>query len=205
MVRERIENERESRIRNSKKDVIKVKVNKSLAERQEEKLLKRQERGKNMKRFGNLFEDPEFAIDETSAEYQHLHPSSAGRSGAAGGAIDTPSERKKGRTAAESEEDISSDHSSSLSDLDGSASKSRSESRSWKLKQNKNSRQLEKWEPEIRISTAEYCKLRHSTRGFGPANNRKRKLPSERTFGARVGRGGEVRQVGAKEEQGGVG
>ncbi|KAF8476055.1 WD40-repeat-containing domain protein [Kalaharituber pfeilii] len=228
MIRERIEKERESRIRSSKKDAIKVKVNKNLAERlmrQEEKLLKRQERGKNMKeevkpdgetkedegvigkvsallkdkRFGNLFEDPEFAIDETSAEYQHLHPSSAGRSGAAGGAVDTPSERKKGRTAAESEEDMSSDHSSSsLSDSDGSISESGSESRSRKQIQNKNSRQLEKREPEMRISTAEYRKSGHSTRGFGPANNRKRKLPSEQTFGARVGRGGEVRRVGAK-------
>jgi ribosome biogenesis protein ENP2 len=75
-VREKVEKERASRIRGSKK----VKVNQGLVD----KMLKRQERrqkvDKNMgvlgdSRFGKLFEDEEFTVDERSREFQALNPS----------------------------------------------------------------------------------------------------------------------------------
>ena len=75
-VKEKIEKERESRIRGNKK----VKVNQRLAD----KLLKKQERREVVDtkagvlgddRFGKLFEDEDFAVDEKSKEFRALNPS----------------------------------------------------------------------------------------------------------------------------------
>lgn len=75
-IQEKIEKERASRIRNVKK----VKVNQKLVD----KVLKRQERRENVdlengilgdSRFGKLFEDEEFQVDEKSREFQALNPS----------------------------------------------------------------------------------------------------------------------------------
>lgn len=75
-IKEKIEKERASRIRGTKK----VKVNQKLAD----KILQRQEkRGKvdteagvlGDSRFGKLFEDEEFMVDETSREFRALNPS----------------------------------------------------------------------------------------------------------------------------------
>ncbi|POS86308.1 putative isomerase YbhE [Erysiphe pulchra] len=75
-IQEKIEKERASRIRNVKK----VKVNQKLVD----KVLKRQERRENIdlekgilgdSRFGKLFEDEEFQVDEKSREFQALNPS----------------------------------------------------------------------------------------------------------------------------------
>jgi ribosome biogenesis protein ENP2 len=75
-VREKIEKERASRIRGNKK----VKVNQNLVD----KMLKRQERRQKVdedmgilgdNRFGRLFDDEEFAVDERSREFQALNPS----------------------------------------------------------------------------------------------------------------------------------
>ncbi|KAB8293831.1 hypothetical protein EYC80_009312 [Monilinia laxa] len=75
-VKEKIEKERASRIRGGKK----VKVNQNLVD----KVLKRQERRDKVDetagvlgdlRFGKLFEDEDFAVDERSREFQALNPS----------------------------------------------------------------------------------------------------------------------------------
>ncbi|KAF7892027.1 hypothetical protein EAF00_008329 [Botryotinia globosa] len=75
-VKEKVEKERASRIRGGKK----VKVNQNLVD----KVLKRQERREKVDenagvlgdlRFGKLFEDEDFAIDERSREFQALNPS----------------------------------------------------------------------------------------------------------------------------------
>jgi ribosome biogenesis protein ENP2 len=75
-VKEKVEKERASRIRGSKR----VKVNQNLVD----KVLKRQERrskvDENMgilgdSRFGKLFEDEDFLVDEKSREFQALNPS----------------------------------------------------------------------------------------------------------------------------------
>lgn len=75
-VKEKIEKERESRIRGNKK----VKVNQRLAD----KLLSKQERRAVVDtkagvlgddRFGKLFEDEDFAVDEKSKEFRALNPS----------------------------------------------------------------------------------------------------------------------------------
>jgi len=216
MIRERIEKERESRIRSSKKDLAipKVKVNKALAERvvrQEEKLAKRRERGRKDaeeegrvvpveevsvededgeavvgkfssllkdKRFGSLFEDPDFAIDENTIEYQQLHPAQAAKNAATSSSTNL-AERKRGRTAAESEEDTSSNENSD-SGMGSASDSDASEPRHRTIK--------EKPAPEMRISTANYRKSGHSTRGFDPAKNPKKgRNTKEKTFGARTG------------------
>ncbi|TAQ85987.1 hypothetical protein B7494_g5689 [Chlorociboria aeruginascens] len=75
-VKEKLEKERASRIRGGKK----VKVNQNLVD----KLLKKQERREKVDegmgvlgddRFGKLFEDEDFAVDERSREFQALNPS----------------------------------------------------------------------------------------------------------------------------------
>ncbi|PBP25660.1 WD repeat protein [Diplocarpon rosae] len=75
-VKEKVEKERATRIRGSKK----VKVNQNLVD----KLLKKQERREKVdeamgilgdSRFGRLFDDDEFAVDERSREFQALNPS----------------------------------------------------------------------------------------------------------------------------------
>jgi ribosome biogenesis protein ENP2 len=75
-VKEKVEKERASRIRGGKK----VKVNQNLVD----KMLKRQERRQTVNqdkgilgddRFGKLFEDEDFAVDERSREFQALNPS----------------------------------------------------------------------------------------------------------------------------------
>ncbi|EHK98938.1 putative Ribosome biogenesis protein ENP2 [Glarea lozoyensis 74030] len=75
-VKEKVEKERASRIRGGKK----VKVNQNLVD----KMLKRQERRQTVDqdkgvlgddRFGKMFEDEEFAVDERSREFQALNPS----------------------------------------------------------------------------------------------------------------------------------
>jgi ribosome biogenesis protein ENP2 len=75
-VKEKIEKERASRIRGVKK----VKVNQKLAD----KILQRQEKRAKVdieagvlgdSRFGKLFEDEEFMVDETSREFRALNPS----------------------------------------------------------------------------------------------------------------------------------
>lgn len=75
-VQQKVEKERASRIRGMKK----VKVNQKLAD----KILSRQERRETVDtkagvlgddRFGKLFEDEEFAVDETTREWKLLNPS----------------------------------------------------------------------------------------------------------------------------------
>lgn len=75
-VKEKVDKERASRIRGNKK----VKVNQNLVD----KMLKKQERREKVDvemgvlgddRFGKLFEDEEFAVDEKSREFQMLNPS----------------------------------------------------------------------------------------------------------------------------------
>jgi ribosome biogenesis protein ENP2 len=75
-VKEKVEKERASRIRGGKK----VKVNQNLVD----KMLKRQERRQTVDqdkgilgddRFGKMFVDEEFAVDERSREFQALNPS----------------------------------------------------------------------------------------------------------------------------------
>jgi ribosome biogenesis protein ENP2 len=84
-IKEKVEKERESRIRGSKK----VKVNQKMVD----KMLKKQERREKVDenmgvlgddRFGKLFEDEDFAVDEKSREFQMLNPSTKvdGREGA---------------------------------------------------------------------------------------------------------------------------
>ncbi|KAL2003665.1 hypothetical protein VTN02DRAFT_2815 [Thermoascus thermophilus] len=131
-VREKIEKERESRIRGKKK--VTAKVNKKLAE----KLLEQEEKKERKKarrvleqggdedmvdapapesagkpgllgdsRFAKLFEDEEFAVDETSREYKLLNPSSA---------PETTERKERGLTAVEQDEIDSVPSSSSDGD-----------------------------------------------------------------------------------------
>lgn len=136
-VKEKIDKERESRIRGKKKAA--VKVNKKLAEklmaieeknerRQAQRVLK-QGGDENMveapatekpatgllgdSRFAKMFEDEEFAVDETSREFQLLNPST----------VPEPVERKeRGLTAVEQEEVDEVPGSSSDGDDSSSAS-----------------------------------------------------------------------------------
>ncbi|KAI0305330.1 hypothetical protein B0F90DRAFT_1703553 [Multifurca ochricompacta] len=122
MVQEKLDKLAEGRIR-TRKDQVKVKVNKALAEkivREEEREKKREERKRKKAmektiprwillsdtRFVALFEDPEFEVDEDSREFALLNPSaSAQKRGRAPGVEGKGWERS--RTAVEEEEEES--------------------------------------------------------------------------------------------------
>ncbi|KAI5803481.1 WD40-repeat-containing domain protein [Peziza echinospora] len=211
MIRDKIEKERESRIRTSKKDAAnglesKVKVNKKLAERllkQEEKLA-RWSRKENAlvgevvpeddeavmgkvssvlkdNRFGGLFDDPEFAVDENTIEFQQLHPTRSGQE--AGGSATTATKQKRTRTAVESEED-DSDAAASSSDVDSDSEDSDAG------KKTSSKPPPKKAEPEMRVSSSNYRKSGHDTRGFDPVSKnqirRNKQQAREKTFAARA-------------------
>lgn len=202
MIRQRIEKERESRIRTSRKDLTlaKIKVNKALAEkllRQDEKLAKKRGRkdaglgvegngdgavileeggedevvvGKlssllKDKRFGGLFEDPEFAIDENTLEYQQLNPAQVHAAHNTRPTI--------GSMAALPEADTSSNEDSDSDSASGAELPS--------LRQ-----KTPKPEPEMRISSSSYRKSGHFTRGFDPSQSSSKKHTTEKTFRARA-------------------
>ncbi|XP_014555800.1 hypothetical protein COCVIDRAFT_38510 [Bipolaris victoriae FI3] len=200
-IAEKINKERESRIRGSKK--VAVKVNRKLAEKmlekqeeQERRRAKRvlknggdddmvqaapavQEDGTqpaaggvlNDPRFAKMFEDPEFEIDEQTREFQQLNPST---------------KIPKGLTAAEQEE-LESRKGSSDEDSDGSDNDSEVD----QVRAPKKSQQQ-----DTRISSSSYKKSGHrSQRGpemhvsssHNNANNhRSSAAAKDKTFGSRV-------------------
>lgn len=92
-IRKKIEQERESRIRSTgaTKKQAKVKINKDLHDRLQDKSAATDDR------FAELFENPEFAVDEESHEYKQLNPVKSTKDVT----VDRPS---RGLTAAELEE-----------------------------------------------------------------------------------------------------
>lgn len=110
-VQQKVEKERASRIRGAKK----VKVNQKLAD----KILARQERRDKIDttagvlgddRFGKLFEDEEFIVDETSREFRLLNPSTRPE--------DLPEPVEGSRTARPFEDDSELEDSDNGSDSD---------------------------------------------------------------------------------------
>lgn len=95
-IKKRIDKERESRIR-SNTNVSKVKVNKTLAK----EIVDKSEGDQVIdSRFSQIFEDPEFEIDENSYEYRLLHPTAK----PSGDKVSRePAKKKHGLTAAEME------------------------------------------------------------------------------------------------------
>ncbi|CUS11013.1 unnamed protein product [Tuber aestivum] len=175
MVAEKIEKQRESRIRSSR-PAAKVKINKRLAERLaalEGKLAKAsREKGEEGEedgegdregnvlkdtRFTRLFQNPEFEVDETSLEFRQLNPST-----------NPPPLPHTRKTAVEEEQE-----SSSSSSEPGSESEKED-----KQKQHKK-------QPQMRISTSSYKKANHDTRGFAPSSAQKRRN-LDRSFGEQV-------------------
>lgn len=95
-IKKRIDKERESRIR-SNTTASKVKVNKTLAK----EIVGKSEGDEVIdSRFSQIFEDPEFEIDENSYEYRLLHPTAKP---SADKAAREPIKKKHGLTAAELE------------------------------------------------------------------------------------------------------
>ncbi|KAF3903993.1 hypothetical protein AA313_de0202040 [Arthrobotrys entomopaga] len=205
IVQERIEKEREGRIRSSGKKVAsKVKINQKLAERLaklEEKLDRRaarkaeKEKDKGHEReqdgdevdtekkieekkitddprFKDLWNNPDFEVDETSYQYQLHNPSSVPTDkSSTNGAL------KKRLTAVEEEEEQSSMASSD----EESSSESESEP---ETKKKTNERKA----PIMRISTASYRSQNHN-RDEGPGRK-------EQSFGSRVAAGENQRRPG---------
>jgi len=107
-VKEKVEKERASRIRGTKK----VRVNQKLVDR----VLKKQERREEIdtdagvlgdSRFKELFEDEDFAVDENSREYQLLHASTPTEESATADAGERgTSGRRGGGDDSDSQEDI---------------------------------------------------------------------------------------------------
>jgi ribosome biogenesis protein ENP2 len=196
-IAEKINKERESRIRGTKKAT--VKVNRKLAEkmlekqeeqerRQAKRLLKKGGDDDMLEpatapavedpakpeagvlsdpRFAKMFEDPEFEIDEQTHEFQMLNPST---------------KIPKGLTAAE-QEDMESRKGSSSDSSDSETERVRQHTKKTQDKEDK-----------TRISSSAYKKAGHRSQKMGPemvvssSNQKERKAgpTKDRTFGSRV-------------------
>ncbi|KAL1960375.1 hypothetical protein VTO42DRAFT_8335 [Malbranchea cinnamomea] len=187
-VKEKIDKERESRIRGKKK--ITAKVNKKLAE----KLLEREEKNErrlaqrvlaqggdekmadaqpekkgllNDSRFARLFEDEDFAVDETSKEFAALNPSSVSK--------DTTTERtERGLTAVEQE---------AIDEVPGSSSADETSS-----EDERPAKTQDKSKPSDRISTPSYKKTGRPQPQMQISSSSKVSQARDRSFGSRVQR-----------------
>ncbi|PYI18439.1 WD40 repeat-like protein [Aspergillus violaceofuscus CBS 115571] len=229
-VREKIEKERESRIRGKKKAA--VKVNQRLAEKllsieeknerkRAQRVLKRggdddmvdapaaaaaaatttttDEADKNPlgdSRFAKLFEDEDFAIDETSREFQLLNPSTA---------VEAPPRKERGLTAVEQEmvDDVRGSSDSSDSESDGGQYKSKpaasNKISTASYRRNKQGRNQEAPRMEISSST-NVSSTRDRSFGSRAQNMRTRDKPSRR--GGVVGEREVTFTPGAGRQQG---
>lgn len=122
-IRKKIEKERESRIRSTGAiKSTKIKVNKGLADKLQEKQGSDvAENVINDDRFKELFENPDFAVDEESHEYKQLNPVAASK--------DVTTGRSRGLTAAEEsdEERLNGNNSQSESESEEEESEEESE------------------------------------------------------------------------------
>ncbi|KAJ5550194.1 hypothetical protein N7461_004892 [Penicillium sp. DV-2018c] len=189
-VAEIMNKERESRIRGKKK--VAVKVNRRLAERmlnaeekRERKHAKRLLEGKGDEemadapaledkdvsalgggRFAQLFEDPDFAVDETSREFQLLNPSTVPQA-----ATSTAASRKeRGLTAVEQE---------ALDDVPGSSSDSDSNSDS-------EAERPKKVAPSKKISSADYKRTKRPPPRMQVSSSNQAHSSRDRSFGSRA-------------------
>ncbi|RPB09423.1 WD40 repeat-like protein [Morchella conica CCBAS932] len=227
MVKDKIDKERESRIRSTGKGP-KVKINKRLAERlatleqKLERTRKREGAGSDDEeaadqeaaaaprdekkvlkddRFNKLFQNPDFEVDENTLEFQQLNPST----------------KPRGRTAAEEEDDsdaaaprpkglnLDSDSSSSESDSEPDSDDGKQHNQKSARSKKAHQKKAAKAEPEMRISTSSYKKSGHDTRGY-PSSGVQKRLNKERSFGARAasgeGAGGRVKRGGPAQIMG---
>ncbi|KAL8825133.1 MAG: hypothetical protein Q9170_007917 [Blastenia crenularia] len=199
-IKEKIDSERESRIRGNKK--VAVKVNKRLAE----KLLERQEKAERRRaqrvlekggdddvvenqdgdqqpaerepsglmsdpRFARLFQDEEFAIDETSREFQMLNPSTKP-------APHTDREEKSERKLTAVEEEALDDHRNSDSDTGSSSasepdSKKKDNGRISSASYRKTGHRRQQQQPQLQISSSK-TPQRTKDRSFGDRAERVR-------------------------------
>ncbi|KAK6203572.1 essential nucleolar protein 2 [Scheffersomyces amazonensis] len=123
-IRKKIEKERESRIRSTGTITnTKVKVNKDLANKLQDKIGSDVAEGViNDDRFKEMFENPDFAIDEESHEYKQLNPVQAVKD-------ISSTERSRGLTAAEeSDEERLNGNNGELSDEDSESEESEEDS-----------------------------------------------------------------------------
>jgi ribosome biogenesis protein ENP2 len=196
-IADKVNKERESRIRGSKK--VAVKVNRKLAEKMLEKQEEQERRRAkrvlkkggdddmlepdtapaveepvvkgdgilNDPRFAKMFEDSEFEIDEQTHEFQMLNPST---------------KIPKGLTAAEQED---------MESRKGSSDEDSSDSEAEKVRPTKTKKSQDK-EDKSRISSSAYKKAGHRSQHNAPemvvssSNQRKAGPTKDRTFGSRV-------------------
>ncbi|RKP30443.1 WD40 repeat-like protein [Metschnikowia bicuspidata] len=137
-IRKKIEKERESRIRTTGAAAAKskVKVNKELAE----KLSKNSEPVDD--RFAEVFENPDFMIDQESHEYKLINPQKSTKDV-------TKTERSRALTAAEDSEDEKLRGSDSENDVEKSESEFESESESEAEPEEMTQKQKEKVQREL--------------------------------------------------------
>lgn len=197
-IKEKIDKERETRIRGNT-NTVKVKVNKTLAER----VIAREEKRRTTKskrepaaakegevtvaeerhdllkdsRFSALFQDEEYAVDEQSKEFQMLNPS-------------TKTAEARGRTAAEDEEEEIAQRKqweSSEEDDDDDQDDSDDDGRRQAARQ-----PPRRPEPQMRISTSAYKKSGHVSQLQPSAKGQSR----DRSIGSRIAKPARTRKTG---------
>ena len=142
-VRRRIEKERESRIRSTGAiSNTKIKVNKDLANRLQTKQgADDTEQVVNDDRFKELFENPEFAVDEQAHDYKQLNPVNKPRELTAAEESDEEKQRQDDEESEESESE--SEEESEESEQDEEAKSTRVKQEMEKLRRKKQEQQQE--------------------------------------------------------------
>jgi ribosome biogenesis protein ENP2 len=145
-IKKKIEKERESRIRSTGAiKNTKIKVNKGLAEKLQDKQgSKAAETVINDDRFKELFENPDFAVDEQSHEYKQLNPVQSTKDVIANG-------RSRALTAAEeSDEERMNNNGGSDSEMESSENEESSEESEDEQQKEENSARVRKEMERIR-------------------------------------------------------
>ncbi|KAI9801322.1 MAG: Nucleolar protein 10 [Phylliscum demangeonii] len=212
-VREKIDKERESRIRGSRGN-IKVKVNKDLAE----KVLARAEKRKSKRskatpdptaeataaddpaatagllhdsRFSALFQDEEYQVDRDSKEFQLLNPNSKGSAPRERTAVEDEeadmAQRRPFSSSDEADDDDDDDQASDGSGRQGNKRVHRKAARPSSTKP--------PTKPEMRISTSSYAKSGHLSHTRAPASAAPLR---DRSFGSRVAKAPAAARKGTR-------
>lgn len=188
-IKKKIEQERESRIRSTGGiKNTKIKVNKDLVNKLQEKIGGDiAETVINDDRFKEMFENPDFQVDEESHEYKQLNPVKSTGKDITTTTTTTTSGRERGLTAAEEsdEERMNMNEGHDLESQDESNSDSDSDSEDERIKQ-ENREKVEKELEKLRRKKDQDFKFKNEMKILSKNNEIKQSLKSKESFKSQI-------------------
>ncbi|EMG47588.1 hypothetical protein G210_2008, partial [Candida maltosa Xu316] len=180
-IRKKIEQERESRIRSTGAvKNTKIKVNKDLASRLSEKVGEGvAESVINDERFKEMFENPEFQVDEESHEYKQLNPVKSTK--------DVTNSKERGLTAAEESDEERMNMNAGLEESDSeSDSESESEEEEDQEMSAENRAKVEKELAKLRKKKEEEKRFKNEMKALAKESGPKQSSKNKESFGSQI-------------------